>query len=70
MPASNLQNCLAQDIEDLGRRKQEVSKTKQESEVASKYFTNLFRDSTNHKTSVEDIDLDGTLPGGLGAYQE
>ncbi|KAL4868071.1 hypothetical protein BDV12DRAFT_170306 [Aspergillus spectabilis] len=70
MPASNLQNCLAQDIEDLGRRKQEVSKTKRESEVASKYFANLFRDSTNNKTSVEDIDLDGPLPGGLGAYQE
>ncbi|KAL4887305.1 hypothetical protein BJY04DRAFT_175587 [Aspergillus karnatakaensis] len=70
MPASNLQSCLAQDVEDLGRRKQEVSKTKQESEVASKFFANLFRDSTDNRTSVENIDLDGPLPGGLGAYSE
>ncbi|KAI9375258.1 hypothetical protein BJX61DRAFT_531773 [Aspergillus egyptiacus] len=68
MPAGNLQSCLAQDIEDLGRRKQEVSKTKQESEVASKYFANLFRESSANRTSVENIDLDGPLPGALGAY--
>jgi mitofusin len=68
MPAGNLQNSLAQDIEDLGRRKQEVSKTKQESEVASKYFANLYRDSSENRNSVENIDLDGPLPGGLGAY--
>ncbi|KAL3459080.1 hypothetical protein BJX64DRAFT_265523 [Aspergillus heterothallicus] len=69
MPAGNLQNSLAQDIEDLGRRKQEVSKTKQESEVASKYFANLYRDSSENRNSVENIDLDGPLPGGLGAYE-
>ncbi|KAL2800654.1 hypothetical protein BJX66DRAFT_291262 [Aspergillus keveii] len=68
MPAGNLQSSLAQDIEDLGRRKQEVSKTKQESEVASKYFANLYRDSSENRNSVENIDLDGPLPGGLGAY--
>ncbi|KAL3474142.1 hypothetical protein BJX99DRAFT_232254 [Aspergillus californicus] len=68
MPAGNLQTCLAQDIEDLGRRKQEVSKTKQESEVASKYFAHLFRDSNDNRTSVDNIDLDGPLPGVLGAY--
>ncbi|KAL2826523.1 hypothetical protein BDW59DRAFT_145302 [Aspergillus cavernicola] len=68
MPAGNLQNGLAQDIENLGKRKQEVSKTKQESEVASKYFDNLFRDSNDNRTSVENIDLDGPLPGALGAY--
>jgi mitofusin len=69
LPANNLQNSLAQDVEDLGRRKQEVSKTKEESEVASKYFANLFRESTDNRTSVENIDLDGPLPGGLGAYE-
>lgn len=70
VPAGNLHSSLAQDVEDLGRRKQEVSKTRQESEVASKYFANLFRDTSENKTSVENIDLDGPLPGGLGAYQE
>ncbi|OJJ61821.1 hypothetical protein ASPSYDRAFT_40369 [Aspergillus sydowii CBS 593.65] len=68
VPAGNLHSSLAQDVEDLGRRKQEVSKTKQESEVASKYFANLFRDTTDNRNSVENIDLDGPLPGGLGAY--
>lgn len=68
LPATNLQACLAQDIEDLGRRKQEVTKVKQESEVASKYFANLFRESSENRTTVEDLDLDGPLPGAMGAY--
>ncbi|EAU33929.1 conserved hypothetical protein [Aspergillus terreus NIH2624] len=69
IPATNLQNSLAQDIEDLGRRKHEVTKTKQESETACKYFSNLFRDSSENRRSVESIDLDGPLPGGLAAYE-
>lgn len=68
LPAKNLQNSLAQDIEDLARRKQEVSKVKQESEVATKYFSNLFRDSTENRRTVEDLDLDGPLPGAMGAF--
>ncbi|KAJ6144940.1 hypothetical protein N7470_008835 [Penicillium chermesinum] len=68
LPATNLQACLAQDIEDLARRKQEVTKVKQESEVAAKYFGNLFRESNENRTAVEDIDLDGPLPGAMGAY--
>lgn len=67
LPAKNLQTSLAQDIEDLARRKQEVAKVKQESEVATKYFSNLFRDSTENRRSVEDLDLDGPLPGAMGA---
>ena len=68
LPAGNLQTSLAQGIEDLGRRKQEVSKTKNESETASKYFVNLFRESGENRTSVDSIDLDGPLPGGMAAY--
>lgn len=68
LPASNLQTSIAQDIEDLGKRKTEVTKTKQESETATKYFTNLFRDSSENRSSVENVDLDGPLPGGMGAY--
>ncbi|KAF9893250.1 mitofusin [Aspergillus nanangensis] len=68
IPAGNLHNSLAQDIEDLGRRKVEISKTKQESDTAYKYFANLFRDSTDNRTSVENIDLDAPLPGGLAAH--
>lgn len=66
LPASNLQASLAQDIEDLARRKQEVCKVKQESEVALKYFANLFRESGENRRSVQDLDLDAPLPGGIG----
>ena len=65
MPAANLQTSLAQGIEDLGRRKDEVSKVKQESQVASKYFANLFRESQENRRSVEQVDLEGPLPGAL-----
>ena len=70
MPAGNLQTCLSQDIEDLGRRKQEVTKIKQESDVATKYFSNLFRESSDNRRSVENLDLDAPLPGGMAAAME
>lgn len=66
-PASTLQATLAQGIEDLARRKQEVGKLKGESQAASKYFSNLFRDSTDTRTSVQTIDLEPPLPGGITA---
>jgi len=68
IPAVNLQTALAQDIEDLGRRKDEVTKVKRESEVASKYFANLFRDSGENRRSVEQIDLEAPLPGAMAGY--
>ncbi|RMJ28589.1 Transmembrane GTPase fzo1 [Aspergillus sp. HF37] len=68
LPAGNLQTALAQGVEDLGRRKLEVGKTKGESEEASKHFSNLFRESSENRRSVEDIDLDAPLPAGMGAH--
>lgn len=65
MPAANLQASLAQGLEDLSRRKDEVSKVKHESEVASKYFSNLFRESLENRRAVEQVDLEGPLPGAL-----
>lgn len=70
IPSGNLQTSLAQDVEDLGKRKSEVSRTKQESDVANKYFSNLFRDSGENRRFVEDIDLDAPLPGGLAAAHD
>ncbi|KAJ6139301.1 hypothetical protein N7471_005787 [Penicillium samsonianum] len=70
MPAGNLQTCLSQDIEDIGRRKQEVTKIKQESDVATKYFSNLFRDSSENRRSIENLDLDAPLPGGMAAAMQ
>ncbi|KAL1998351.1 hypothetical protein VTN02DRAFT_6358 [Thermoascus thermophilus] len=69
MPAANLQSGLAQGIEDLARRKDEVSKVKRESEVASKYFSNLFRESGENRRAVEQVDLESPLPGAMGAYE-
>ncbi|KAJ5800083.1 uncharacterized protein N7518_002151 [Penicillium psychrosexuale] len=70
LPANNLQTCLSQDIEDLGKRKQEVTKIKQESDVATKYFSNLFRDSSENRRSIENLDLDAPLPGGMAAAMQ
>ncbi|KAA8652700.1 hypothetical protein EYZ11_011662 [Aspergillus tanneri] len=68
LPAGSLQASLAQGIEDLGRRKLEVGKTKHESETASKYFSNLLRESSENRRSVESIDLDGPLPGAMATH--
>lgn len=69
LPATNLQASMAQDIENLARRRQEVSKVKKESEVATKYFANLIRDSSENRQTVEGLDLDAPLPGGMGALE-
>lgn len=65
MPATNLQASLAQGIEDLGRRREDVSKVQQESEVAKKYFANLFRESQESRRVVEQVELEGPLPGAV-----
>uniref|UniRef100_A0A093VGH5 Transmembrane GTPase fzo1 n=1 Tax=Talaromyces marneffei PM1 TaxID=1077442 RepID=A0A093VGH5_TALMA len=65
MPAANLHSHLAQGVEDLARRREEVAKIKQESEVARKYFANLFRETQESRRTVEQIDLEGPLPGAL-----
>lgn len=67
IPAGNLQTSLAQDVEDLAKRKHEVSKTKSESDTATKYFSNLFRESGENRRTVEGIDLDAPLPAGMAA---
>jgi mitofusin 2 len=66
VPASNLQVGLSRGIEDLARRKDEVNKVKHESDAASKYFANLFRESQECKGTVEQVDLEAPLPDGLG----
>ncbi|EED22876.1 transmembrane GTPase Fzo1, putative [Talaromyces stipitatus ATCC 10500] len=65
IPASTLHSQLVQGVEDLARRKEEVTKIKQESEVARKYFANLFRESQESRRTVDQIDLEGPLPGAL-----
>ncbi|EAS28167.1 transmembrane GTPase Fzo1 [Coccidioides immitis RS] len=63
MPATRLQTALQVAAEDLAKRKAEVGKVKHESEVARKYFANLFRESNDNRRAVEAIDLEATIPG-------
>lgn len=67
-PAQNLTADLANGIEELRQRKEDVSKTKKESEIARKYFGNLVRDSEEARRRVSGIDLEGGPPGAVGAY--
>jgi mitofusin len=69
MPASRLESTLQVATEELGKRKEEIGKVKQESEVARKYFTNLYRESNDSRRSVEHIDLEAPLPGAMSEYQ-
>ncbi|EZF89514.1 hypothetical protein H110_00188 [Trichophyton rubrum MR1448] len=62
VPATRLQSTLQIASEELFRRKEEVEKIKAESEIAKKYFSNLFRESTEHRRTVEQIDLDAQAP--------
>lgn len=66
-PAQRLTTDLAQGVEELRQKKEDVTKTKRESEVARKYFGNLVRDSSETRRRVSSIDLEG-LPGAVGAY--
>lgn len=67
-PAQQLAVDLQQSVEQVKKKKDEVVKVKRESEVARKYFGNLIRDSTDARHRVENIDLEGPLPGPAGAY--
>ncbi|KAI8626986.1 hypothetical protein F5Y19DRAFT_184672 [Xylariaceae sp. FL1651] len=57
-PADNLRVGLARSVEQLGTRRDETLKTRTESEVAFKYFSNLVRNSAHQRTIVADMDLD------------
>ncbi|EXJ56155.1 mitofusin [Cladophialophora yegresii CBS 114405] len=67
-PAQNLTADLANTVEELRQKKEDVTKTKRESEVARKYFTNLVRDSDEARRRISAIDLEGGPPGAVGAY--
>ncbi|KAI1175820.1 hypothetical protein F4777DRAFT_548709 [Nemania sp. FL0916] len=57
-PADNLRVGLTRSVEQLGSRRDETLKTRAQSEVAYKYFSNLVRSSAHQRTLVADVDLD------------
>ncbi|KAJ9604207.1 mitofusin [Cladophialophora chaetospira] len=67
-PAQNLTADLANGVEELRQKKEDVTKIKKESEVARKYFGNLVRNSEEARRRVSGIDLEGGPPGAVGAY--
>ncbi|KIX92399.1 uncharacterized protein Z520_11874 [Fonsecaea multimorphosa CBS 102226] len=67
-PAQQLTADLAHNVEELRQRKEDVTKTKKESEVARKYFGNLVRESDEARRRVAGIDLEGGPPGAVGGY--
>jgi mitofusin len=69
MPVRRLQAAFQVATEDLAKRKEEVGKVQQESDVARKYFANLFRESSENRRTVEQVDLEAPLPGAMAAYQ-
>ena len=68
IPADRLRGALKQSADKIGKRREETSKVKKESEVARKYFSNLVRESSESKRSVEAVDLEGA-PGIASAYE-
>ncbi|RMZ92472.1 hypothetical protein DV736_g298, partial [Chaetothyriales sp. CBS 134916] len=67
-PSQQLILDLQEGVEELKQKRDEFTKTKQESEVAQKYFGNLVRDTAEIRRRVGGIDLEGPLPGAAGAY--
>ena len=68
-PADSLRVGLQHSVEKLTATREEKTKTKTESEVARKYFSNLVRESDEGKRTVEAIDLEGAAPGVAGGYE-
>ncbi|KAI1810178.1 transmembrane GTPase fzo1 [Poronia punctata] len=58
IPADNLRVGLTRSVERLGSRRDETLKSRNESEVALKFFGNLVRNSAHQRTLVADVDLD------------
>ena len=58
-PAQKLNVDLQRGVEELQKKKEDVTKVKRESEVARKYFGNLVRESNDGRRRVEAVDLEG-----------
>ncbi|KAF7510348.1 hypothetical protein GJ744_006844 [Endocarpon pusillum] len=67
-PARQLTVGLQRGVEELQKKKEDVSKTKRESQAARKFFGNLVRESGEGRRRVEAVDLEGPLPGGAASY--
>lgn len=69
-PAQQLAVGLQRGVEEMQRKREDVSKIKVESQIARKYFGNLVRESEGGRRRVEAVDLEGALPGGTASYAD
>jgi len=67
-PADKLREGLQRNMESLYEQKRDTLKVQTESEVARKYFGNLVRESTDIRSRVQRVDLEGPAPGIAAAY--
>ncbi len=59
---------IQRSVEQLGSKKEETVKVREESAVARKYFRNLVQETVRIRSTVEAVDLEGPAPGVAGAY--
>ncbi|KAF2140717.1 uncharacterized protein K452DRAFT_359738 [Aplosporella prunicola CBS 121167] len=67
-PADELRVGLQRSVEKLHTQREKTTKFRQEADVARKYFSNLVRDASDIKHSVERVDLEGPAPGVAAVY--
>jgi len=68
-PADKLRDGLQRSVEQLQEQRKDKVKLQTESEVARKYFGNLFRESGDIRGRVTGVDLEGVAPGFGGQYE-
>ena len=67
-PAQQLVVGLQRGVEELQKRKEDVTQVKHDSQVARKFFGNLMRESGEGQRRVGAVDLEGPLPGATASY--
>lgn len=67
-PGNDLRVELQRNVEKLQTRKEDITKSRSETDVARKYFSNLVRCSSDLRRSVAAVDLDGSPPGAAATY--
>jgi mitofusin len=67
-PADNVRVGIQRSVEQLGTKREETVKVKEESAVARKYFSNLVNETVRIRNTVEAVDLEGPAPGVAASY--
>lgn len=64
-PANDVRIGLQRNVEKLQLKKEETSKLRDEASQAKKYFSNLFRQSSDLRMNVQRIDLEAAPPAAV-----